>query len=41
MTGPEIHTLVGAYALDAVDDLERASFDRHLARLRDLRERGR
>jgi anti-sigma factor RsiW len=31
MTGPEIHTLVGAYALDAVDDLERASFDRHLA----------
>ena len=31
MTGPEIHTLVGAYAVDAVDDLERASFDRHLA----------
>ena len=31
MTGPEIHTLVGAGALDAVDDLERASFDRHLA----------
>ena len=26
----EIHTLVGAYVLDAVDDLERASFERHL-----------
>ena len=26
----EIHTLVGAYVLDAVDDIERASFDRHL-----------
>ena len=24
------HTLVGAYALDAVDDLERVRFDRHL-----------
>jgi anti-sigma-K factor RskA len=31
MTTPDIHTLGGAYALDAVDDLERASFDRHLA----------
>ena len=29
MTG-EIHALVGAYVLDAVDDLERAAFDRHL-----------
>jgi anti-sigma-K factor RskA len=27
----DIHALVGAYALDAVDDLERAAFDRHLA----------
>jgi anti-sigma factor RsiW len=27
----DIHTLAGAYALDAVDDLERARFDRHLA----------
>jgi anti-sigma-K factor RskA len=27
----DIHTLVGAYALDAIDDLERARFDRHLA----------
>lgn len=26
----EIHTLVGAYVLDAVDDIERAAFDRHL-----------
>ncbi|MBL8928231.1 MAG: anti-sigma factor [Pseudonocardia sp.] len=31
MTGPDIHALSGAYALDAVDDLERAAFDRHLA----------
>jgi anti-sigma-K factor RskA len=27
----DIHTLVGPYALDAVDDLDRARFDRHLA----------
>jgi anti-sigma-K factor RskA len=26
----EIHALIGAYVLDAVDDLERAQFDRHL-----------
>jgi anti-sigma factor RsiW len=26
----EIHTLAGAYVLDAVDDIERAAFDRHL-----------
>jgi anti-sigma factor RsiW len=26
----DIHTLVGAYALDSVDDIERAAFDRHL-----------
>ncbi|MEV4347608.1 anti-sigma factor [Actinoplanes sp. NPDC049596] len=26
----EIHTLLGPYVLDAVDDLERAAFDRHL-----------
>ena len=31
MTSEDIHTLVGAYALDAVDELERARFDRHLA----------
>ncbi|HEU4350100.1 MAG TPA: anti-sigma factor [Actinoplanes sp.] len=27
----DIHALVGAYALNAVDDLERAAFDRHVA----------
>ncbi|MBO0870697.1 MAG: zf-HC2 domain-containing protein, partial [Micromonosporaceae bacterium] len=27
----DIHTLAGAYAVDAVDDLERRAFDRHLA----------
>ncbi|HZN77459.1 MAG TPA: anti-sigma factor [Micromonosporaceae bacterium] len=27
----EIHALAGAYALDAVDDVERAAFGRHLA----------
>jgi anti-sigma-K factor RskA len=27
----DIHTLAGAYALDAIDGLERARFDRHLA----------
>jgi hypothetical protein len=31
MTTADIHALVGAYALDAVDDVERAAFDRHLA----------
>ena len=31
MTSTDIHTLAGAYVLDAVDDLERAAFDRHLA----------
>jgi anti-sigma-K factor RskA len=30
MTTTDIHTLVGAYVLDAVDDVERAAFDRHL-----------
>jgi len=27
---PDIHTLVGPYVLDAVDDIERAAFERHL-----------
>lgn len=27
----EVHTLTGAYALDALDDSERAEFERHLA----------
>ncbi|WP_432983683.1 anti-sigma factor [Dactylosporangium sp. CA-233914] len=31
MSAPvDIHALVGAYALDAVDDLERVAFERHL-----------
>ncbi|GAA4972487.1 anti-sigma factor [Actinoplanes utahensis] len=30
MTTTDIHALIGAYALDAVDDLERAAFERHL-----------
>jgi anti-sigma-K factor RskA len=31
VTTTDIHALVGAYALDAVDDLERAAFERHVA----------
>ncbi|MEA5366488.1 anti-sigma factor [Amycolatopsis sp., V23-08] len=31
MTTAEVHTLTGAYVLDAVTDLERADFARHLA----------
>ncbi|MCR6490760.1 anti-sigma factor [Amycolatopsis sp. OK19-0408] len=31
MTTAEVHTLTGAYVLDAVTDLERAAFTRHLA----------
>ena len=31
---PELHTLAGAYALDAVPEAERARFERHLARCR-------
>jgi anti-sigma-K factor RskA len=30
VTSPDIHTFAGAYALDAVDELERAAFERHL-----------
>ncbi|GGL18319.1 anti-sigma factor [Mangrovihabitans endophyticus] len=30
MTATDIHALVGAYALDAVDDLERVAFERHV-----------
>jgi anti-sigma-K factor RskA len=30
MSGPDIHTLTGAYALDAVDELERRLFRAHL-----------
>lgn len=31
MTAHEIHALAGAYAVDALDDLERARFEEHLA----------
>lgn len=31
MTEPDIHALSGAYAVDALDELERARFERHLA----------
>jgi anti-sigma-K factor RskA/putative zinc finger protein len=30
MSSTDIHALVGAYALDAVDDVERAAFERHV-----------
>ncbi|WP_432478124.1 anti-sigma factor [Nocardioides sp. GXQ0305] len=33
----DVHALVGAYAVDAVDDLERAAFERHLAECEDCR----
>ena len=33
----DIHALVGAYAVDALDDLERAAFERHLADCPDCR----
>jgi anti-sigma-K factor RskA len=42
---PDVHALTGAYVLDAVSDIERASFERHLAEcpacteeVRELRE---
>jgi anti-sigma-K factor RskA len=31
MTTPDVHMLTGAYALDALDELERRQFERHLA----------
>ena len=34
----DIHALSGAYAVDAVDDIERAEFERHLATCADCRE---
>ncbi|MDT7686790.1 MAG: hypothetical protein QOG57_7100, partial [Pseudonocardiales bacterium] len=30
MSSPDIHTLTGAYALDALDELERRQFEAHL-----------
>lgn len=37
MTAHEIHALTGAYAVDALDDLERARFEAHLAACADCR----
>ena len=34
----DIHKLSGAYALDAVDDIERARFEQHLAECEDCRD---
>lgn len=34
----DIHKLSGAYAVDAVDDIERAAFERHLAECEDCRD---
>ncbi len=33
----DLHGLSGAYAVDALDDLERARFERHLAECEDCR----
>src|SRR5688572_7103582 len=33
----DIHALSGAYAIDALDDIERAQFERHLARCAECR----
>ena len=33
----EVHNLTGAYALDALDDIERARFEQHLATCEDCR----
>jgi anti-sigma-K factor RskA len=39
MTTPnDIHALVGAYAVDALDDLERVAFERHLAECAECRD---
>ncbi|HEY0577668.1 MAG TPA: anti-sigma factor [Pseudonocardia sp.] len=35
MSSPDIHTLTGAYALDALDEFERRQFEAHLARCPD------
>ena len=37
----DIHALVGAYAVDALDDVERAAFERHLAECAACQRRGR
>jgi anti-sigma-K factor RskA len=38
MDTPDVHTLVGAFALDALDDDERAAFERHLAECEPCRD---
>lgn len=38
MEQAEVHTLIGAYALDALDDDERAAFEAHLAECEPCRE---
>ncbi|MDQ3787179.1 MAG: zf-HC2 domain-containing protein, partial [Actinomycetota bacterium] len=45
MSSPDVHALTGAYVLDAVPELERVAFERHLAEcdactqeVRELRE---
>ncbi|MFE6507740.1 anti-sigma factor domain-containing protein [Nocardioides sp. NPDC057767] len=38
MTAHDIHALSGAYAVDAVDDIERARFEEHLAVCADCRD---
>lgn len=35
MTSPDVHTLTGAFALDALDEFERRQFERHLAQCPD------
>lgn len=37
MSGLDIHKLTGAYAMDALDELERARFEQHLAECEDCR----
>jgi anti-sigma-K factor RskA len=38
MERADVHTLIGAYALDAVDEADREAFERHLARCDSCRE---
>ncbi|HEX7718147.1 MAG TPA: zf-HC2 domain-containing protein, partial [Marmoricola sp.] len=38
MTAQDIHALSGAYAVDALDDIERARFEEHLAVCADCRD---
>jgi anti-sigma-K factor RskA len=38
MDRPDVHTLIGAYALDAVDEADREAFERHAAACESCRE---